>query len=168
MNLPFSPTFFRKMDIFQQLMEYEDEKSKKHLWEGEKAVLIWAASEHHQHLGSFIDSNHVKDALKYCAKEKFITESENHRMQPSARHILDSLPVHEFGDREENPDPKISRIKINRNGILAGRILTETSLLEETRQYQIWTSVWWIVLGAAALILLAQALNAVVDIKTIF
>jgi hypothetical protein len=33
MNLPFSPTFFRKKDIFQQLMEFESQKKKKQLWE---------------------------------------------------------------------------------------------------------------------------------------
>lgn len=76
MNLPFSPTFFRKMDIFQQLMEYESQKKKKQLWEGEKALLIWAGSEHHQHLGSAIDLHHVKDALDYCVRVKFITETE--------------------------------------------------------------------------------------------
>lgn len=161
MNLPFSPTFFRKMDIYQQLMEYEGQKSKKHLWKGEKAVLIWSASEHHQHLGSFINTGHLEDALKYCVQEKFITKAEHERMKGSARHILDSLPVHEFGELEEGINLKTSSVKINRNGILAGRILTETNFLNNNWAYNAWTLAWWFVLGAGAIILFIQAATSI-------
>jgi hypothetical protein len=161
MNLPFSPTFFRKIDLFQQLMEFENQKDKKHLWDGEKAVLIWASSEHHQHLGSTIDDHHVKDALNYCVVEKYLTEANKERMKGSLKHILESLPVYGFGDLVSTADPKTSSVRINRNGILAGRILAETNSLTNTWKYRIWIFIWWLILITAGVLLLTQTIIAV-------
>lgn len=168
MNLPFFPTFFRKMDIFQQLLEYESQKGEKHLWEGEKALLMWAGSEHHQHLGSLIDIHHVEDALDYCVGLDLITEFEKNRMKGSIPHILESLPVHEFGELGNASEPKNPRVKINRNGILAGQILIETNNLKDQKKYQIWIYIWWGILGGAALILIDQSLTALLNILKSF
>ncbi len=168
MNLPFSPTFFRKMDIFQQLMEYEDQKDKKHLWEGEKALLMWAGSEEHQHLGSALDTHHVKNALDYCVRKNYIPQSENDRMRGSARHILESTTTHEFSEVVDNSNPRNPRIKINRNGILAGEILTETKNLKKYRKYEMWGLDWWILYYCAGLLLVLGLLNASIQlIKTL-
>lgn len=165
MNLPFSPTFFRKIDVFQQLTEYESEKNKKHLWEGQKAVLIWSASEHHQHLGSSIDSKHVKDALDYCVSEKIITEEAKKRLRGSAPHIVEALPTYGFGKLVDVSNPKNPRVRINRDGIQAGRILVETKYLKKTWwKYKIWIIVWWLILVAASIILVSQAASAVQDV----
>lgn len=161
--LPFSPTFFRKMDVFQQLMEYEDQKDKKHLWEGEKAVLIWAGSDQHQHLGSAINSNHVKDALAYCVKERFISQDEKTRLENSVSHILRSLEVHEFGMAESIPASKIDLV-INRNGVLAGQILLETNNLRKPKKYKNWSNDWWFIYYTAGLLLFLQFVKVVVEI----
>jgi hypothetical protein len=168
MNLPFSPTFFRKMDIFQQLMEYENQKKKKQLWEGEKALLIWAGSEHHQHLGSAIDLHHVKDALEYCVREKFITEAEKDRMKGSVRHILESLVTHEFGTVYDDSNPKSPSIKINRNGILAGDILTETNNLKKPRKYKKWSWDWYFLYYFAGLLLAIQVIKGAIELVQTF
>ncbi len=159
MNLPFSPTFFRKIDIFQQLKEYESQKDEKHLWEGEKAVLIWSASDQHQHLGSSLDAHHVKNALDYCVQKKFMIGSEKERLQGSARHILDSLPVHEFGTLENSSDPKQPRVTINRNGILAGEILIKTKGLINTREYEKWKWDWYLLYWLTGLLLVVQVMK---------
>jgi hypothetical protein len=164
MNLPFFPTFFRKMDIFQQLKEYESQNDEKHLWKGEKCVLIWAASEHHQHLGSAIEINHVKDALDYCVSRKIISAKERDELKGSSRHILESLPVYEFGELQVDSEVKNPRVKINRNGILAGRILRETKSLRNTHSYDFWIVLWWAVLLAAAVILVSQTCSAIRDL----
>lgn len=167
MNLPFTPTSFKKLDILQQLVEFESEKGEKTLWSGVKAVLVWGASVHHQHLGSFIGINHVKDALTHCVREKFITEEEKKRIQGSARHILESLPTYGFGEAGESPDPKQPSVRINREGILAGRVLTETEFLKNTWwRSNFWTIVWWIVLAATAIILTSQVIIAVKSIAS--
>jgi hypothetical protein len=164
MNLPYSPTFFRKMDIYQQLKEYEGQKDKKRLWEGEKALLIWAGSEHHQHLGSAIDTHHVKDALDFCVKEHFITDTERERIKGSLRHILESLPTHEFGEVFDNTNPKEPRIKINRNGILAGQILLETKNLKKTYKYYRWNLEWYFLYYIAGSILIIQMVKGLIEL----
>lgn len=162
MNLPFTPTSFKKFDILQQLMEFESQKGEKTLWSAVKAVLAWGASIHHQHLGSFIGINHVKDALKYCVDQKFITETERERIQGSARHILESLPVYGFGAVGDSPDSKQPSIKINRDGILAGRVLAETNFLKNTWwRYNSWILSWWVVLICGAIILLSQVIVSI-------
>lgn len=166
MNLPFSPTFFRKIDIFQQLKEFEGQKDKKTLWEGVKALLVWGGSEHHQHLGSFLGPNHVKDALAYCVKENIITEEERKRLVYSCPYILESLPVYGFGDQGPSPDSKQPSVKINRNGVLAGRILAETDFLRQTWRYKIWIVIWWLILGTAAIILVSQTITSAKSIFT--
>jgi hypothetical protein len=164
MNLPFSPTFFRKIDLFQQLMEYENLKDKKHLWAGVKALLMWAASEHHQHIGSSINKDHVKDALNYCVEEKFLASSEGERMMDSARHILESLITYEFGTVYDNSNPKNPQVKLNRNGILAGQILVETKNLISTDRYQKWSFDWYLLYWSAGLLLFFQVIKALIEI----
>lgn len=169
MNLPFSPTFFRKMDIFQQLMEYESQKDKKHLWEGEKVSLIWAGSELHQHLGSPIDIHHLRNAFDYCVEKYFITEAEKGRLIGGSRHILESLVTHELAILYDYSNPKNPRIKINRNGILAGQILIETNNLKSTGKYKRWQWDWWFLYFGAGLLLALGVLNAAVQLlKTLF
>jgi hypothetical protein len=168
MNLPFSPTFFRKMDIFQQLMEYESQKKKKQLWEGEKAVLMWAGSEHHQHLGSAIGLNHAKDALEYCVTEKFITGAERDRMKGSVRHIIESLITHEFASLHDDSNPKSPSIKIDRNGILAGDILIETNNLKNPRKYKKWSWDWYFLYYVAGLLLAIQVIKGIIELVQAF
>ncbi len=165
MNLPFSPTFFIRIDIFQQLVDFENEKDVKKLWDGVKAVLLWSASIHHQHLGSAIGANHVQNALKLAVSERYLSEEDKKRMYNSAKYILESLPSYGFGEFVVTADTSNPSVRISRNGILAGKILKETNSLKYIWKYQIWTILWWIFLGAAGVILLSQTLAAV---KSIF
>lgn len=164
MNLPFSPTFFRKMDIFQQLMEYENRRDKKHLWEGEKAVLIWSASEHHQHLGSSIGIKHVRSALDYCSEQGFISKTDAEKVQGSIPHIMESLPIYEFGVLDQGSDPKNPSLKINRNGILAGEILTKTNNLKNTREFKYWQADWYLLYYLAGLLLTIQVIKGAIEL----
>lgn len=160
MNLPFSPNFFRKIDIFQQLLEYEAQKSQKPLWNGVKATLVWAASEEHRHLGSSIGTHHIKNALTRCVNKGFITQEEQEGLSQKATHILESLTPYGFGDTEVTSS--VIEVKINRNGLLAGEILTETDFLRRgVWKYYIWTCVWWLVLIAGGILLLSQTFTAV-------
>lgn len=151
------------MDIFQQLMEYENQKNKKHLWEGEKVLLIWSGSEHHQHLGSAIDINHLPGAFDYCIKENFTTEAEKKRLVGSSRHILEGLLTHEFGNLYDNSNPKNPAIKINRDGILAGQILFETKNLKNPKLYNKWIWDWWVIYWATGLLIIMQLLKLSVE-----
>lgn len=161
MNLPFSPIFFKKMDIYQHLMEYERMKDDKRLWAGEKALLLWAGSEHHQHIGSAIGLKHVKDALDICVGKGYLTEEERNRLKGSVRHILESLVTHEFGDVYDEINPKDPTVKVNIRGVLAGRVLIETNNLRGDSYYVWLTRTWWVVLVGGLLILLGQVFEVV-------
>lgn len=163
MNLPFSPTFFRKIDVFQQLVEYESQKDNKHLWEGEKVVLIWAASDQHQHLGTAININHVNDAFDYCIKNNLITESEKKRLKDSFSYILQSLSIHEFGNPKSIPEDRVDLI-INRNGILAGEILVETKNLKRVNEYKLWVLDWYLLYYLAGLLITIQVLKGLEEV----
>ena len=163
MNLPFSPTFFRKMDIYQQLKEYETQKEKKRLWEGEKALLMWAGSEHHQHLGSAIENHHVKDALFYCAEKHLIADDDRDRLINSLRHILESITTREYGELIDNSVDKKPRVKINKNGILAGQVLIETNNLKNNRRYDRWSWDWYFLYYTAGLLLFFQLLKTILE-----
>lgn len=132
MNLPFTPTFLRRMEIYQQLVEYDSQKKTKRLWGGEKAFLIWAGSEHHQHLGSAVGKDHLKNALNYCLEKGFISEEEKEEYLRNGRHIVESLLTHNMATLDRYADEKNPRIKINKNGILAGQILAETNNFQNT------------------------------------
>jgi len=151
------------MDVFQQLVEYENQKDKKHLWEGEKAVLIWAASSNHQHLGSALGTKHAQHSLDYCVKEGFITEANRDRMAGSLTHILQSLSVHEFGTPNSIPENKVDLV-INRNGILAGEILIETNNLKNQGKYKRWTWDWYLFYYFAGLLLVIQVVKGFIEL----
>lgn len=164
MNLPFLPTFFNKIDIFQQLEEFEKEKKIKRLWDGVKAVLLWSASIGHQHLGSAIGSRHVIDSLNSAVSEGYLSQEDKIRMDGSSKHILESLPNYGFGEFVGTADPRNPSVRISRNGILAGKILKETNGLKNKWKYEVWIVLWWILLGIAGLILISQVISALHNI----
>lgn len=134
MKLPFSPTFLRKMEVFQELVEYEEQNVKK-LWGGEKAFLIWAASENHQHLGSEVGKDHLQNALDQAEARGFIKERDKNFFKLNGRHIVESLVTHNMATLIRYASDKDPRIKFHTNGILAGQILTETKNFKETTGY---------------------------------
>lgn len=164
MNLPFSPTFFRKIDLFQQLMEFESQKVQKHLWDGEKAVLIWSGSDKHQLLGTPIDHNHVKDALQYCEDTEYISAGDKQRLLGNVTDILESLAVHGFGERTDVIGRHNVQLRININGILAGQILAETNNLKINYKYRIWTYDWLLLYYSAGLLLVIQVIKGMIEL----
>lgn len=144
-------------------MEYEDQKDKR-LWPGEKVLLVWAGSKLHQHLGSPIDGNHLKDAFNYSVSMDFIKASERESIINQAQYITGSLITHEFATLYDDSNPKNPRIKINRNGILAGQILIETKNLTQVSKYKRWSFDWYLLYYLAGLFLAIQILKSVTEL----
>ncbi len=157
MNLPFSVTFFKKIDIFHQIREMDNEKKDKHLLIAEKAVLDWAASEHHQHLGSPIGTEHVQSALLIYISEGRIDKSEQENLNRSAQNILDSLETRGFGNYPHLNGSEDKRVKINSYGLQTGKVIRELKHWESWVIYIFWTIIWWVVLILGFIILFLQA-----------
>jgi len=89
---------------------------------------------------------------------------EKDRMKGSVRHTLESLVTHEFVSMYDESNPKSQSIKINRNGILAGDILTETTTLKNPRKYKKWSLDWYFLYYLAGLLLIFQVIKLVVEL----
>lgn len=85
-------------------------------------------------------------------------------MKNSVRHILESLVTHEFGTVYDDSNPKSPSIKINRNGILAGDILTETNNLKNPWKYKKWSLDWYLLYYFAGLLLVIQVIKSLVEL----
>lgn len=144
-------------------MEYEEQKDKT-LWPGEKVLLAWAGSKLHQHLGSPIDGNHLKDAFDFSVSNNFIKPSEREGIIYQAQYITTSLVTHEFATLYDDSNPKNPRIKINRNGILAGQILIETKNLTQVSKYKRWSWNWYLLYYLAGLLLAVQVLKGFTEL----
>lgn len=156
MNLPFTPTFFKKLDIYQQLVDYEKAVEIKPIWKAEKVVLLWAIGRGHQHIGSYISPGNVKDALEMEVKVNGKLDESAAAYAVHIQQVLDALVVRGFAEAHHAN----SSIRINQNGFIAGKILEETDFLTKTFKYKLWTWLWWGVLFAAAVILINQVLSA--------
>lgn len=161
MNLPFSPTFFQKIEVYQQLIGFESQMDKKKLWEGEKAVLLWAQSERHQHLGSAINQDCIKDAIIYCSTQPYFEDKKIDRFMNDEINILRNLLSKGFGTTAyRNPD-QVMDLVINNKGLLAGQILVETNNLQNNSKYERYIKWWWIFLYLGVIVLVGQAVGAI-------
>lgn len=159
MELPITPTFFKRLDIFQKLMDFEKDEEIKSTWKAEKIVLVWAAGADHQHIGSYIDPSHVTKPLENeIGTGKLDERSVEYAVHP--QEVLDALIVRGFADK--NPNNK--SVLINKDGLMAGKIIKETKYLKSNQKYWFWISLWWIVLGVGFLALVAELISTTLTI----
>ncbi len=162
MDIPFTPYFFKKLGIYQQLSEIE--AAKKEVWKGEKSVLKWAAGPKHQHTGSYIGTGNVRDALQDTGDIDLVGDTDvEDWLHEKSQKVLDSLELDGFAER--HPDyPQNKDVRIIKEGLLAGRILLETDSLKNCNDYKCWINVWWVALIAGGVLLLSQAANSLLDL----
>lgn len=155
MDLPIAPSFFRRIDVYQRLIEAEREKLTKDIWEAEKEVLRWAAGPDHKLIGSKISSDHVKDILGKSFEESMvhgnIDKAKNSINYASfCSNVLEALALRGFAVLED------SAARISPEGFTAGKILIETEDLKKPDRYRVWILLWWLIFALAALALVQQ------------
>lgn len=164
MDLPITPIFFRKVGIFQKLVDAEYGFSQKNIWEAEKAALIWAAGPNHQLAGSYITKKNIQDLLR---------DEINSRIKKGDQkveklfdfaisfpdQVMEIIVMHGFAsEKGDGADSGNYSIRFNPDGFMAGNILIETNNLKSRLKYSIWVALWWPVLFLGGIILLEQAL----------
>lgn len=159
MNLPFTPTFFRKIDVYQRIMEFENDLSIKHIWQAEKVILIWSAGEHHQHIGSYIDAKCAMVPLRQAVNDGLL-DQDSVEYAVSPQHVLNSLITKGFAEK----NPTNESVKITQDGFWAGKILKETDRLKKVSTYQFWIWFWWLVFVLALIILFYQAWPGLISV----
>jgi hypothetical protein len=164
MNLPFTPSFFREMDIYQKLREYESEKGENS-WTFEKLFLMWVYKHHYP--GRIVGSNEIETVTEKAVNEKTITSKEL-KKQPGTNVLLDSLHHRGFTDEAQKDNCAV----INRDGYIAGKVLIATDGLRKNIKYDAIRIFWWLILIAGSLALLLQVINLFIDLmvrlKTVF
>ncbi len=158
MDLPFSPNFFKKIDIFQQLKEYDQELSEKRTWVVEKLILEWAAGPGHQHIGEHVSPDIIKQALIPSVNANRIpTESITYVATiEGVSQALKSLVVRGYADPlDQQIYP--NHVRFNNSGLVAGKIILETSNLTKIGKYILWARLWWVVAIAGIVVLLVEA-----------
>lgn len=143
MELPFSPSFFKKIEIYQQLKGYQKIEHGGSIWIDEKSVLLWYVSSENTSKGSPITRHRIKDII-----DKNKTISLEH-----AKEIFHGLSMRRFLDKSADEESGF----FNRDAYFAGEVLTETIGLGATRKYDLWILIWWIILISALIIVLCEA-----------
>ena len=69
-DFPLTPYFFRKLGIFQALLDLEKAENDE-CWKMEKSLLLWSATGHH-HLASSLNREYIQDRL---LEKRFIKAS---------------------------------------------------------------------------------------------
>jgi len=166
MDLPLTPTFFRKIDIFQNLLDLEKEAKEKPIWYAEKEILLWAAGKNHQNLGEFIEG---KTLINY-----FWPKVTSQSLTPEAVPFLSTeYEINKtFRSLEVRGLVEKSMIftehyRINNSGLLAGQILRETNNLRSKRKmfkYNATISIWWVLVSSTSLLVFLQLLNWIKNI----
>lgn len=150
MDVPFSPYFFKKLDVYQQLRDYELRGGS--WWEGEKVVLSKVANSIYQRpLSSYLNRGHVYNFL-----HEDIGTTDNPREIPyilcDPADVMGNLVERGFG--EWHPNERV--IKINQRGYLAGKVLLETDLLGNCSRYENWVRTWWVLYWVGVVFIVFQ------------
>lgn len=145
MELPFTPTFFKKLDIYQQLISYEKTETKNSTWNLEKVVLKWAVSPENKTKGSRITKNRIKDIVEKSLKKQIHLEE--------SQEILNALAMREFLNNVDYGESGV----FNNRSYLAGRIILETKDFR-AKLYDFWIMLWWAIFGVGVILLILEVI----------
>lgn len=151
-QLPFTPTFFRKIDIYQQLLTFEETESRTSTWDREKIILKWATSSENTAKGERITKNNIKDILDKSLKHYVLIED--------AQKVLNSLYTRSFLNNFDYGESGI----LNSNAQMAGRIIFETKNIKNTKYYHFWISIWWFIFWAGFGLLILEVVLKIKDL----
>jgi hypothetical protein len=152
MDLPITPKFFKKLELFQELNRL-DKRNIDHVeWKMERQLLLWAHSNHF-HLGSYLSNRFVFDTLKKT--EKFSEAQLNEHVVKT----MENLCEHGWSERPMSRDQR-AEIKINREGMLVAEVLSDVSRGRKT-WYQFLIIVSWLTIVAGIIIVLVNAFDVI-------
>ncbi|MEI6478174.1 MAG: hypothetical protein WCO52_04265 [bacterium] len=163
MDLPIVPSFFRRIDVYQRLIDAEHEIATKDIWDSEKAALMWAAGPDHKFVGSYISKENIEDLLKREFNARLAAGDASAQrlidfIVGFSKEVMEALVMRGFAiEKPIDSSQGAYKIRINPDGFLAGKILIETNSLKSAWRYKLWIGLWWIILGLALIILLIQA-----------
>lgn len=155
MELPITPKFFKKLEIYQEIKRLDKRNAKHSEWDMEKDFLLWAHTDHF-HLGSFLSTKNVLDRLNKLNKYN------NKDLNDHVFKMMQNLKEHgwaEWWPREwEN-----NAIKINKEGLLVGEVIFDISRSGRIF-YESFILISWLTIISGIVIVIANAISTMVGL----
>jgi hypothetical protein len=161
MEWPITPTFFRKVGVYQRLVDAQNGFKQKDIWDAEKVALKWAAGPGHQLIGSPINHSHVKDFLG----QEIVRTGPGDVLGLSLfrfalafpNNLLEALVMHGFAEVPLGSAGPDYQVRFTPDGFMAGKILIETNDLQNAKPYKFAVNSWWAIIFLGSVILLREA-----------
>ena len=155
MDIPLDPNFLKKVRIYQTLKL--NERKEKVIWKAELFLLKWAAGPNHQHTGDYIPKSTASDALYSEIGDKKLSADKG------LQACIGDIPkvfraMVNDGFAEHNPQSE-NEIKINKNGLLMGKVLREADTPFGKLLYFISSNTWWIIFFTSLIVNLSNLVN---------
>jgi len=149
MDSPIQLTFFKKLELYQELKSNNARLGHDKAWDGEKEILRWSALGH-RHLGTPINEQFVKDNI--------LTDSEKYTNFPDdARRSMENLIKKELATGQ--PDGFF----FLREGLLMGQVIHEIETGGD-RLYRIAYPLAWATAIAGILLVMSNAILGIWEV----
>lgn len=166
--------FFRAGNIWK--------KNKQEYWKHEKAILHWAYSKKHQHLGSPLTTDTFKreyglpsQGVRLCTKNALVLAEEMKAENGNKiEHIMANLVVKGLADiitryRDVRIEDKnnyfVHSIVINRRGLLVGELVDESEMLLGLWKYKLLKLVLFLLIILLFTAIIFTAINQIFNEK---
>lgn len=151
MDLPITPKFFKKVELFQELDRLNHRNRGHEEWEMEKKLLSWA-HKNHFHLGSYIGRSRVIEILSETFSQPSISAHSSKTME--------NLVEHDWADGREQREYEI---KFNSNGLLMAEVVSGEGRFGQQVFYKLVIALAWALILIGALSILISGLRAIID-----
>lgn len=161
--LPFSPQFFKKLDMYQELKNFESERDiHDHNWEVEKYILFKVSNPGYLNpRSSSLNTGHIaslrSEGIKKGKFKNPATSLSNDLV------IANNLVSRDLA--EKSPFFYATKeISINQRGFIAGKVLAETNSLVNPEKYEGWIKLWNIAFIATTVALFSTSLLTLINL----
>ena len=158
MELPITPKFFKKLELYQDLKRLDKRNVNHKEWDMEKDLLFWAHVNHF-HLGTYLDTGEVLEKLKTLDKYS-LDELNEHTFK-----MMQNLEEHGWAEWWPQRGQK-NAIKINKEGMLLSEVVNEIINKNRDSVYKFLILISWITIIAGVIIIISNAIRVVINLFT--
>jgi len=136
MDAPFGILFLKKAELYNLVCrldkQYKNDDEKSSPWSVEKQILRWTY-QHHKHLGSPIDTNHLSSGSNWNELKDFGMLDKKGELKKRFKYLekghlskpLENLVVRGFASYFDESQAGHNAIVINKDGLLVGEVLAD-------------------------------------------
>lgn len=147
-DLPIRLSFFKKLELYQELKARNKRVGDDTAWSGEKEILRWAATEH-RHLGTAIDAKFVADKI-------LIDRTKYRNFSDDAKRSMENLRQRGWAELEGES------LRFLREGLLMGEVIDDV-MCGKCRKWKYACLYWlaWATTISGAVLIIAQAVKLI-------